>query len=263
MRLSARRTAALGVVQGVCELLPVSSSAHVSLVPALLGWPEADLPPTRRRIVEVALHGGTAVALPWAVRDALARAPRSPAFHVLVATPPVIVGAVASDLIERRAAHRRAIAAGLVVGAAALVAGDRAVFARRYATEKDHAREAGAADGLALGLAQAAALFPGVSRRGATLAAARARGYDRAAASDLSWAAGIPVMLAAAARGAVVSAKRGELRTDAPALAAGAAAAAVTVAALSPARPVIDRVPYAAWAAWRSALAVAAGTLGR
>jgi hypothetical protein len=70
-------------------------------------------------------------------------------------------------------------------------------------------------------------------------------------------------MLAAAARGAAAAATRGELRRDAPALAAGAVAAAAAVAALGPARPVIDRAPYGAWAAWRSALAVAAGTLQR
>ena len=260
--LSARRAAALGVVQGVCELLPVSSSAHVGLL-------ARDLPTTRRRGLEVALHGGTALALPWVVRDITPRIPRSPAFHVAAAAPPIVVGAVAADAIERRAAGPRAIAAGLLAGGAALALADRAAVARNShpATALRHgdrpAADAAVADGLALGLAQATALLPGVSRRGATLAAARARGFSREAAGDLSWAAGIPVMVAAAARGVAFAASRGELRADLPALTVGAAAAAVTVAALGPARPAIDRVPYGVWAAWRSALAVAAGTLGR
>lgn len=239
-------------MQGACELLPVSSSAHVGLL-------AADLGTSRRRTLEVALHGGTALVLPWVVRDVAARMPRTPGFHLAALAPPVVVGAFGAELIERRAAGPRAIAAGLLAGAAALAAADGLARSRPHPPSPRHAS---AADGLAVGLGQAAALLPGVSRRGATLAAARARGYDRAGASDLSWAAGVPVMLAAAARGVAVAAQRGELRADGPALAAGAATAALTVAALSPVRPAIDRAPYGVWAAWRSALAVAVGTLG-
>lgn len=261
-RLSARRAAALGVVQGVCELLPVSSSAHVGLL-------ARDLPAPRRRGLEVALHGGTALALPVALRDVPARMPRSPGFHLAALAPPVVVGALAAEAIERRAAGPRAIAVGLLAGGAALVLADRAAVARERPPASAprsgdrRAADATADDGLALGVAQAVALLPGVSRRGATLAAARARGYDRAAASDLSWAAGVPVMLAAAARGTAAGWRRGELRGDAPALAAGAVAAAATVAAVAPARAAVDRAPYGLWAAWRAALAVAAGTLQR
>ena len=67
--------------------------------------------------------------------------------------------------------------------------------ARRHGHRE--ARDARATDGLALGLAQAAALIPGVSRNGATLSAARARGFSRAAAQALSWHAGLPVIAGA------------------------------------------------------------------
>lgn len=245
-------------MQGACELLPVSSSAHIGLL-------ARDLPAPRRRGLEVALHGGTALALPFVLRDVPARTPPTPGFHVAALAPPVVAGALAGGLIERRAAGPRAIATGLMAGAAALSLADRAAAARtrRGAPAVRRPRDATVADGLALGLAQAAALLPGISRRGATLAVARALGYDRAGASDLSWAAGVPVMLAAAGRGVAVASRRGELRRDAPALAAGAAAAAAAVAALGPLRPAIDRAPYGAWAAWRAVLAVAAGTLQR
>lgn len=248
--LSVRRAAALGVVQGAAELAPISSSAHVALLAG------SSVPAERRRIVEVALHGGTALVLPWVVRDVPARLPhglRGAAFLAASMAPPVAVGAVAADLIERRAAGPVPIALGLVAGAAALAWADHG--------EGRPARDASVADGLVLGVAQAVALLPGVSRRGATLAAARARGFSREAAGDLSWGAGVPILAAAAARGAVVSARRGELRTDLPSLAVGAGAAAVTLAALAPARGAIERTPYAAWAAWR--IVVAAAALGQ
>ncbi|UUY04784.1 undecaprenyl-diphosphate phosphatase [Svornostia abyssi] len=251
--LSVRRAAALGVVQGAAELAPISSSAHVALL-------AEELDARRRRTLEVAVHGGTALVLPWVVRDVRARLPRGILFHVAAATPPVLVGAVAAEAIERRAADHRAIAAGLLAGAAALAWTDMSSF-RRHAPSSRQARDATAVDGLALGLAQAAALLPGVSRRGATLSVARARGFTREAAGDLSWVAGVPVMAAAAARGVVMSAHRGELGADLPPLATGAATAALTLVALSPARGAIERTPYAAWAAWRVAVAVAA--LGR
>ncbi|MBJ7520589.1 MAG: undecaprenyl-diphosphate phosphatase [Solirubrobacteraceae bacterium] len=251
--LSVRRAAVLGVVQGAAELAPVSSSAHIALL-------AGDIDAGRRRTLEVALHGGTALVLPWVVRDVATRLPRGLAFHVAAAAPPVVVGALAADAIERRAASRHAIAAGLLVGAIALAVADRAAVAQTSARggHTRHTPDATAADGLALGLAQAAALLPGISRRGATLAAARARGFSREAAGDLSWAAGVPVMAAAAARGVAVAAARGELRADLPALSAGAGTAALTLAALAPARAAIERTPYGAWAAWRAAVAVAA-----
>lgn len=243
--LSLRRAALLGVVQGAAELAPVSSSAHVALLAGGL---------SRHRTVEVALHGGTALVLPWVVRDVPARMPRGARGAAVVGAslvPPILAGAGGGSVLDRWSGRRGAVAAGLVAGSAALVWADHAGTGTRTAAD------ATLADGLALGAAQAVALLPGVSRRGATLAAARARGFTREAAGDLSWAAGVPVLAAAAARGAWLSARRGELRAGLPAFTTGAVTAATTLAALSPARGAIERVPYAAWAGWRVAVAAA------
>src|SRR5204862_441493 len=99
---------------------------------------------------------------------------------VLSLAPPVILGYAFERRIEETLGGPRAVAAGLLAGAIALAAADRRPAAR------PRPRRIAARDGVILGLAQAAALVPGVSRTGATLAAARARGFSREAASSLS-----------------------------------------------------------------------------
>jgi undecaprenyl-diphosphatase len=93
--------------------------------------------------------------------------------------------------LERRPSSPRALAAGLAVGAAAMAWADTRAETRSR-------MDCGPRDGLALGLAQALALLPGVSRNGATLTAARARGFAREDAQALSWRAGLPVIAGAA-----------------------------------------------------------------
>ena len=138
------QAAALGVVQGFAELLPVSSSAHVAAVPWLLGW-EA-LEPARQKELEVALHAGALLAL----APALIRALPDPRTLALSLVPPVMLGYVFERPIEERLGGPVALAGGLLVGAAALALADR--------VERDTPPRR---PGLALGLAQAAALAPG------------------------------------------------------------------------------------------------------
>jgi undecaprenyl-diphosphatase len=199
--------AALGLIQGAAELLPVSSSAHVAMVPWLLGWEVAGWPPERRKELEVALHTGAALAMAPALWRMRADA------RVLAVSlgPPVLAGFAFEGWIERRLGGPAAIAGGLLAGAIALAAADRRPVTRALGgaetpdtggAETPDTRgveTAGAggvtvADGLALGLAQAAALAPGVSRTGATLAAARARGFSREDASALSFGVAGPVL---------------------------------------------------------------------
>ena len=173
--------AALGLIQGATELLPVSSSAHVAMLPWLLGWNVAAWPPDRRKELEVALHFGTAAALAgpmWRARPDVRTL-------VLSAAPPALAGYLFEKPIENRLGGPVAIAGGLLAGAIALAAADRRGVTRH---------EARAPDGLILGLAQAAALAPGVSRTGATLAAARSRGFSREDASALSFGVAGPVL---------------------------------------------------------------------
>ena len=107
--------------------------------------------------------------------------------------PPAVVGYLLERPIERRLGTPATIAAGLLAGSAAMVAADRlgATSRRR--------EDAGAIDGLALGVAQAVSLMPGVSRNGATLAAARARGFNRADANVLSRHVALPIIVGASA----------------------------------------------------------------
>ena len=186
----------LGLAQGPTELLPVSSSAHTTLIPLLLDWPYGQLDGELRKSFEVALHAGAVAALAIDMRGELLAAarelkPRRVVVVGLSLLPPVLAGATLRGAIARHLGGPRSIAAGLVGGALAMTIAERGPEGTR------HEREAGAADGLALGIAQAAALVPGVSRYGATLTAARVRGFSRQGAQTLSWHAALPVMLGA------------------------------------------------------------------
>jgi undecaprenyl-diphosphatase len=230
-------TVALGLLQGPAELLPISSSAHVGLL-----LPR-DLPPATRKEIEVALHLGTAITLALTTRSA----PRL-GLAAAATAPPALAGLAFERAVEERLGTPATIAAGLLAGAAAMVAADR-VPGRRTASE------AALADGALLGLAQALALVPGVSRSGATRATARARGFDRRAAAELSREVALPVLAGAATLKGYRLARRRPSSRTVLALAAGAAAAAgSTYGALRAERALAD-APLAVWAAYRTALA--------
>lgn len=193
--LSPTRAVALGAVQGPAELLPVSSSAHLSLLPWLAGWQWDELDPEARKSFEVVLHAGAAGALLVGQRRVIAEElrlfdARRAAVVALSFVPPAIVGYRFERHIERRLGGPRATAVGLVAGAIAMAIADRRPQDRGPG-------DAAAADGLVLGLAQATALAPGVSRNGATLAAARWRGFTRQHANLLSRTIALPVIVGA------------------------------------------------------------------
>jgi undecaprenyl-diphosphatase len=196
LEIPERQAAALGLIQGPTELLPVSSSAHLSLVPWLSGWGWEQLDPEARKSFEVALHAGAAAALLIGQRRIIADELREfdvrrAAVLALSFLPPAVVGYRYERTIERRLGTPRATAAGLLIGAAAMAIADRRPQERGPG-------EATAVDGLALGIAQAAALAPGVSRNGATLTAARLRRFDRDQANMLSRTVALPVIVGAA-----------------------------------------------------------------
>jgi undecaprenyl-diphosphatase len=195
--LAIRHAVALGLLQGPAELLPISSSGHTALAPWLAGWSYAELDGELRKAVEVSLHAGAGIALAIEMRGELRAQARSMSRRralmlALSLAPPALAGFALRRPIERWLGGPRSIAAGLALGGVGMVFSDiRRGRAGRAATE------AGPLDGLALGIAQASALIPGVSRNGATLTAARARGFDREAAQVLSWEVALPVILAA------------------------------------------------------------------
>lgn len=180
-------------MHGPAELLPISSSAHVALVPWLLGWDYSELDPEQRKEFEVALHAGTAAALVILLRgEFLNLRPRSLSLVALASAPAALAGYVLERPIERRLGTPATIAAGLLIGGVALAWADRTPEARA-------STDAGARDALWLGVAQACALVPGVSRSGATLAAARRRRFRRADARRLSQHVALPVLVGATA----------------------------------------------------------------
>jgi undecaprenyl-diphosphatase len=196
-RIPLRHAVVLGLLQGPTELLPVSSSAHTALIPRLAGWPHAELDPELRNSIEVALHAGTAAALLIAMRREVAQTlreldARGLAGTALAIAPPALVGYLLERRIERRPNTPATIAAGLALGGVAMALADSGAQTRTQA-------EARPRDWLLLGLAQSAALLPGVSRNGATLAVLRARGFTREDSQTLSWRVGLPVILGAAA----------------------------------------------------------------
>ncbi len=234
----------------------MSSSGHVSLIPWFAGWRMDDLDPETGKSFEVALHTGTAVALLIAQRGAVVSElrrldARRAAAVALSLLPPAIVGYGLERHIERRLGGPRTIAAGLVAGSVAMLLADRAPQER---TEDD----LGPADGLALGVGQAAALFPGVSRNGAAVAAARWRHYRRADANLLSRIVALPVILGATGLKGGRMRNRGLDRSTSTAIASGAAASFVSTLVSERLMSLTDR-DRSPWpfAAYRLALAAA------
>lgn len=217
------------MIQGPAELLPVSSSGHLALVPRLLGWEYAELGPGVRKTFEVALHAGSAPALCVAVR----RLGIGPVHYLgLTLVPPAIIGGAFEGAIERRLGSVASVCAGQVLGGMALLFADRTPEVRHSPDARDH---------LAVGFAQVAALAPGVSRFGAALSAGRLRGLSRSAAVQLSLRAALPVTVAAGAlKGTRIA--RGDLPPElGPAIASGAAAALLSSFASLPLLPLLER----------------------
>ena len=197
----------LGLVQGPTELLPVSSSAHLTMVPRLAGWDWESLDPELRKSFEVALHAGAAMALLLTRRHEIAEEiaafdTRRAVVLALSFLPAAVVGYRFERTIEDRLGGPRSTAAGLIGGGILMALADRRPQTRGRG-------EAGPADGLALGLGQAAALMPGVSRNGATLTAGRLRRFSRDQANLLSRTVALPVILGAVALKGARLAKRG------------------------------------------------------
>lgn len=254
-RLRTRDALALGLLHGPAELLPISSSGHVAVVPWLCGWPYSRLDGELRKSFEVALHAGTAAALLIGLRAEVGEAARAVdrrrvQLVVLSFLPPAIVGYVLERPIEQRLGTPGTVAAGLVAGSLAMAAAD----ARGGGTRRRE--EAGALDALCLGLAQACALMPGVSRNGATLAAARARGFAREDASVLSRHCALPIILGATLLKGTRLARRGLPAGTARAFAAGIVASfATTLASVRIIRQVERDRSLAPYALYRIGLA--------
>jgi undecaprenyl-diphosphatase len=255
-RIPTRRAVALGIVQGPAELLPVSSSAHIVLLPWLAGWDWEAIDPEVRKSFEVALHTGAALALLIGQRrvilDELRDFDGRRAFVLALSfLPAAVVGYTLERPIEQRLGGPRATAYGLLAGAAAMLLADRRPQRRGRG-------DATPADGLALGIAQAAALAPGVSRNGITLAAARWRRFSRNQANLLSRTIALPIIVGATALKGVRLARRGASPQLRRSLAIGVAASFASTLASQRLIGLVERDralwPYAAYRAGLAAV---------
>jgi undecaprenyl-diphosphatase len=237
------QAALIGLLQGLTEFIPVSSSAHLELAPWIAGWPADGL--IGSLSFDVFLHLGTLLALlgyfggDWLrlLRAAFASIrerrlgddpDRRLAWLLILATIPAgLIGFVGEDLIDK-ALHsdtdqvRLAIAAFVVVGAAALWIADRLGSRRR---EVDGLSVPGA---VTIGLSQALALLPGISRSGATISAGLALGLTRESAARFSFLLATPITLGAGLYGSRKLLDVGHTGMEWLALAAGFAAAAIS-----------------------------------
>jgi undecaprenyl-diphosphatase len=195
--------ALLGAVQGITEFLPVSSSAHLLLGRAALGWGEEPF----GLVFDVATHLGTLAAVAVYFREdllAMARAlPRlfsdAPEARLMrlvaVGTLPVIVvGLLFADWIEAHARLPVVTIVTLAAGALGLLAVERLGPRMRGVDDLTPA------DATAFGIAQAAALIPGLSRSGSTITIGMLLGVRRDAAARFSFLLGVPAVLAAAGK---------------------------------------------------------------
>ena len=193
----------LGLVQGLAEFLPISSSAHLVLAPWVFGWSDPGLS------FDVALHVGTLIAVLWYFRAewvtltrsaiALLRTRRADTedkrrfLYLVVATVPAAIGGVLlEEYAETTFRSPALMAVTLMVMGVVLWAVDR------YAVRDRPLSSLGLRDALLIGLAQVLALVPGVSRSGSTMTAGRALGFDRQSAAVFSFLMSMPVTAAAA-----------------------------------------------------------------
>ena len=193
----------LGILQGLTEFLPVSSSAHLSLAPWLLGWDDPGL------AFDVALHLGTLVAVLWYFRKEwrallvasidILRTRRIDApekrqvLYLIIATIP---GGLAGMLLNKLA--EETFRAPALTAGALIVMGTLLWWVDRSRPEARPLESIRARDALLIGLAQMFALIPGVSRSGSTITAGRALGLDRQSAAVFSFLMSMPITAAAA-----------------------------------------------------------------
>jgi undecaprenyl-diphosphatase len=197
----------LGLVQGLTEFLPISSSGHLIVVPWLLDFRYLEEHPDFNKTFDVALHAGTLAAVVFYFRHEIAelsrgaassvrrRAIETPserlAWLILLATvPAALVGAVGEKTIEEHLGEPWQISIFLAAFGLLLAAADRL-------PERRGMTEIGWRSALAIGLAQALALAPGTSRSGITITAARALGMTRDAAARFSFLLLAPVVAGA------------------------------------------------------------------
>lgn len=199
----------LGLVQGATEFLPVSSSGHLQVIPWMFGWEDLESQPDLERAFDVALHLGTFVGAASYFRADIMRLAsaglaaaakrrvetddeRTAILLAVSSIPAAAVGATLDAVIEGDFIGEGVVGVLLIVFGLLLWLSDRAGGVRPESSWRTR-------DALVMGTAQAMALFPGVSRSGATITSARFLGLSRDAATRLSFLMALPVTAGAVA----------------------------------------------------------------
>ena len=193
----------LGIIQGATEFLPISSSGHLLLIPSLLNIEEPNL-----NAIAMA-HQGTLLAVIiyfrhdlWSIitsvlrglktRQPMAAADSRLGWYIVAGSiPAVIFGLLLDDVLESALSNPSIAAVLLLCNAAILVLGERALRGTKTLSTFLPT------DAIAIGVAQVAALFPGISRSGVTMSTGMARGLDRSSAARFSFLLGVPVIAGA------------------------------------------------------------------
>lgn len=196
----------LGVIQGLTEFLPISSSGHLVLVPFLLKW---DIPPAEAFVFDVLVQVATLIAVIaffWKDfyvilrgvfrglrrRQPLETQPARLGWYIMLSTIPAgIVGLLLKDVIER--AFSNPMMTGVALLGTALIL----VVAERVGRRQRNFGEITWLDALIIGVYQILALFPGLSRSGSTIAGGMTRDFNRPAAARFSFLMAVPIMLVA------------------------------------------------------------------
>jgi undecaprenyl-diphosphatase len=205
----------LAIIQGLTEFLPISSDAHLTVIPQMLKWTDPGLG------FDVALHAGTlAAVLIYFFRDWVQVIANGLGFSYRGSQPDensrsllwfLVIGTIPAGLaglmFEKYAEH--ALRSFYVIGAMEIIFGIVMLIGDKVGDEKNGLDQMSWLDAIAIGISQAFAIIPGVSRSGITITAARFRHFDRAAAARFSFLLSTPVIAAAAAKHAFDLRKEG------------------------------------------------------
>ena len=226
----------LGIVQGITEFLPVSSSGHLVIIPSILGW---EIPPAEAFIFDVLVQVATLIAVLaffWKDyyvilrgmlrgirhRHPLESQPARLGWYLLLASIPAgIAGLLLKGTIER--AFDSPLTTSIALFGTALLL----VIAERVGTRTKILEKVTPVDALIIGLFQVLALFPGISRSGSTIAGGMTRDLQRPAAARFAFLMSTPIMLAAGLDASIDLLGRGDILALLPVYLPGFIAAAV------------------------------------
>lgn len=197
----------LGLVEGITEFLPISSTGHLILAGSLLGWVS-----DKAKVFEIAIQSGAILAVMWHYRVRIAEvltglAAAEPvrrgkawrfAVNVLIGfLPAALLGLIFASAIKRWLFAPVPVALAFIVGALVIFWAEAWQKRSTQHVRIHHVEEMGAVDALKVGIAQAFALIPGTSRSGASIIGGMLFGLSRAAATEFSFFLAIPTLLAA------------------------------------------------------------------